>query len=795
MALDLPELPEEESADSSKWLDNFLGMRKSFISLGRVILGTREGERSPVRISGSTCVDIAAALSNSVQTRDVIEDALQEAFDYDQYSDHLKSHLTILRIGFAESIDDTLCLLAVKTVLNHYVDAKVAAGRAYNVSLSTSGNAGVDAKGGVVPPRGQKPIPGDPKGQGGFSGSADITATMGVDKHSNLAGSYAWLLVPLIPLIEEMVLYSSPIEHLGMHEIIDLAMRRLLKPQLAREMVKMRGGIWEEQQRLYLLRTERPSQEEYIEYGRRLGKPDGWAENKMLQRGIGVQEDRDIFEELYNEIPTIQDHLHWLQRNAFDLQYVEDFKLLEGFESPESLPAVVDKLKQVYGNPQGKPNFWKAFGKDLNILGMKQEYAAFHYASHWILPAPGQLAEMLQRLRPGVVDQSIEFTEANYLRSLAEQDVAPYFRARLKAIAYSVPGIRFIRQLYNTDTWNYERVVSAFQDIGYEEKVARDLALAIQKQRARDWATQGHGFTPAELYKMLLDYGITEQQVKDEMARQFYTTEQVDLLINRVKVEHEAARKKEQIAAVKKAVLSGGTSVSDAFMYLTNLKLTTTEANALTDSWQNESNQANHPVNKTELIKWYKDGLINAQELLRRLSVLGYKPVDARGLLAEVSHDIAAARQATATKAVEKAAKQSAALVKARELLSAKSQKLLQQLAILKTRALNAEEAAAFDHELDTLSSAIAQSIESIADKSEQKRLKSALQWANKYDKATMTEIARLNILRTQGIAIPALPLPVPPPPVGTEAVVRPTQENLPEGQTVGKPPAATPLP
>jgi hypothetical protein len=31
--------------------------------------------------------------------------------------------------------------------------------------------------------------------------------------------------------------------------------------------------------------------------------------------------------DLYDELPTIQDHLHWLQRNVFDDAYVNDYNL------------------------------------------------------------------------------------------------------------------------------------------------------------------------------------------------------------------------------------------------------------------------------------------------------------------------------------------------------------------------------------------------------------------------------------------------------------------------------------
>src|SRR5207253_600623 len=133
------------------------------------------------------------------------------------------------------------------------------------------------------------------------------------------------------------------------------------------------------------------------QYVRRNG--GGKDDERNALRALGFVDDRyaAAFQELYWELPSIGDHLEWLRKNVFDAHYVNDFNLLDGFDTDDEinkLPGVHD-YKSI---PVQKPNnFWAKFGGDLTALGMKKEYAALHYAAHWLNPSFTQLFEMTQR--------------------------------------------------------------------------------------------------------------------------------------------------------------------------------------------------------------------------------------------------------------------------------------------------------------------------------------------------------------------------------------------------------------
>src|SRR5262249_35404652 len=90
-------------------------------------------------------------------------------------------------------------------------------------------------------------------------------------------------------------------------------------------------------------RSEHLHARETIEWGRRNRYEPGAIDELLKHRGWRRDEDRARVQELYDELPTIGDHLHWMARNVFDEEYVKDYQLMKGFEE----------------------RFWVKFGPDL----------------------------------------------------------------------------------------------------------------------------------------------------------------------------------------------------------------------------------------------------------------------------------------------------------------------------------------------------------------------------------------------------------------------------------------------
>lgn len=507
------------------------------------------------------------------------------------------------------------------------------------------------------------------------------------------------VIPPLVKVLDYLIDDACPAEIPAVGETIDGWVKGAIPDDLAMCWLSLRGCNWDVWAPIVYSRRERLLPEEYIQWQRRNHVDEQSTQDGLRAYGFIDPSERIAKLALYDELPTIQDHLHWLQRNVFDDAYVTDYDLLNGFEE----------------------RFWTKFGSDLRALGMKKEYAALHYAAHWLNPSPGQLAEMLQRLRPGRVDPSVQFTEQDYLRILAEQDVAPYFRERMRQIAYRTLPIRQLTSSVKHGLFDRNELVNRWQDIGFKLSDAEKIADAMMIDAARQEATAGHGLTPSAVAKLSPGGFITRDEAIAALKPQGYTETEVDTLINVAKLERNAneeeTRAKQVLAGyaklASKAYAGGVIDRNAAFIALrssgytddaANLELQTVQlqvsmaraneaskavrkaflrgeldatqaANALiaagfTDiasvdyvsRWRLEMTVPRQHATTGQILKWAKEGTISVANAEQRLLNIGWSKGDVDIQVLELEQSIAqAAAKATANRAKILAEAQAAA--------------------------------------------------------------------------------------------------------------------------------------
>src|SRR5205085_2634348 len=177
-------------------------------------------------------------------------------------------------------------------------------------------------------------------------------------------------------------------------EAVEAYLRDYIKYDQYACILRMHGFDPDTQEPFTKARSEKLNPKEAIQWVRRHGLDSDRESAALRALGFYDTDQREAFKELYDELPSIGDHLEWLRKNVFDDKYVEDFKLMEGFEE----------------------RFWPKFGGQLRALGMTKENASLHYAAHWINPSFSQQFEMVQRLRPGRVDPRLVFSRDDLLR-------------------------------------------------------------------------------------------------------------------------------------------------------------------------------------------------------------------------------------------------------------------------------------------------------------------------------------------------------------------------------------------
>lgn len=434
-------------------------------------------------------------------------------------------------------------------------------------------------------------------------------------------------------------------------------------------------------------RRERLSVEEWIQYQRRIGEDDPSIANTLPSYGFIRDEDIAGQMEMSYELPSISDHLHWLQRNVFDDAYVQQYSLLEGFDT----------------------KFWPKFGDQLHALGMREEYAQLHYAAHWVIPSVGQLEEMMFRLRPGRVDPSIQFTKDDLINLLAEQDVAPWYRPRLSAIAFRTIPLRQLNQAAQSGAFDHTEMVARYQDIGYSAADAETLATSTEHLAARQLASASHGYTAA-LVSELAQYGqiskadanaylnpqgfdaakvdqlftasadrriLAERKKHDEgtvndyaklalaayedgsatsdgarsaLLDAGYSARAADLAIQTADLRVRKATIDAAAASVHKAFRYGAVDAVGATTALLAAGITQTMAGVYVQRWQLEMSVPRLSASSAAVLRWAKKGIMSVANARIRLVNLGWSPGDADLNLAEIEQAIRQAQQLAAQK-------------------------------------------------------------------------------------------------------------------------------------------------
>jgi len=332
----------------------------------------------------------------------------------------------------------------------------------------------------------------DVKLLGGVDGRTGIGWKGGSDIKIELPEVKAWL--------DRLIRYFCPIELPSPAEATKAWQRGQIDVNL-RDCVWRLNGLNPGTYIQYALAdSDRLTAHEIILYGRRLGMSADEIDKHLKSIGWNIEWDRTATQKLYDELPNIADHLHWLQRNVFDDTYVKKYKLDDGFEE----------------------RFWTKFGPALYAQGYTKERAYLQYAAHWIMPSPEQMRQFVYRLRPGRVPDDVAFTLDDYKRVLAEQDYNVLAREWFAATVHPVPAISYIKVMFQLGVIDADKLKAYHQDLGYKDEDADNFVAVDKVQRVRHLATSGHGFTPAAMAGAYSVRQMGEDEVRKRMDEQGY---------------------------------------------------------------------------------------------------------------------------------------------------------------------------------------------------------------------------------------------------------------------------------
>lgn len=271
-------------------------------------------------------------------------------------------------------------------------------------------------------------------------------------------------------------------------------------------------------------------------------------------------------------------------------------------------------------------------------------WADAYWWSHWVLPSATQGYEMLFRLRPDrdrrfdpPFAREENFSKADLDLLLRANDYPVFYRDKLAAIAYRIPGIRFLRQLRATEVFDRAAVQELLLRQGYSPGDAAVLAESVERNevsaRRRQIEQQAKGQLAKYWELGIIDQGqyidlLVEHGMTQDDAVQAATLGNLDLTFKRV----------EGIVRFTRGQFTkGALSDVEAADHLRQAGIVEPRVSQYIQDWQLELAEKHREISAEKAVQWACKGLISAEQLRNRLVNLGYRESDVNGLVAEAA--------------------------------------------------------------------------------------------------------------------------------------------------------------
>lgn len=236
-------------------------------------------------------------------------------------------------------------------------------------------------------------------------------------------------------------------------------------------------------------------------------------DEKLYSKAIARSGYMKEFEKAYLEniwmYPPYQDMISIFVKEAYEKMYPEEFsRKLEGY--PED------------------------FGKWMEYIGYKEEWAKRLWAAHWILPSTGQVYEMLWRKLTSPYTGA-PFTISDVQRFLKEADIDPRWRSNLVQIAYKLPGRIEARWGLEWGVWDEKKFVTFLEAEGIHPDWITDVLKAEKANIFREHINA----VKSAIVRKVREGFLTFDTAKTMLKKIGYPDEAINLIIQAAQEDYE----------------------------------------------------------------------------------------------------------------------------------------------------------------------------------------------------------------------------------------------------------------
>jgi len=302
---------------------------------------------------------------------------------------------------------------------------------------------------------------------------------------------------------------------------------------------------------------------------------------------IGIHSNyTDVYKTLAYQIPPVADIITMAVREAFT-------------------PTIAAKFGQYDDFP---PDLEKYAGQK----GLSKEWAERYWAAHWALPSPQQGFEMLHR---GVIDR----TELDML--LRAQDVMPFWRDKLTAIAYRPLTRVDVRRMYKQGVLTEREVFESYQDQGYDDENAERMAEFTVRQTLASLSK----FSSSDIIKAFTNRMVDKSTALSLLRDIDIRAEDANYIISTAEYKRLWAFTDDQIAGIRNLYRKRIYDENQSRDRLAKLNLPAEQIDVLMQQWfYDKVEELDATWSTAQTLKFLKRKLITADRAKQELYLNGY---------------------------------------------------------------------------------------------------------------------------------------------------------------------------
>ena len=345
---------------------------------------------------------------------------------------------------------------------------------------------------------------------------------------------------------------------------------------------------------------------EIIEGERRLGEDKVKADERLKEIGYN-DDDISILKELSWYYPSPTDFIRFAVREVF----TEDKETQEALsaEFPED---IVEYAKKA---------------------GMSKDVLMWYWMSHWELPSPTQVYEMLHRLHPDVLkvrgkayeEMGLEVdklkTDLETVKFYLKQaDYDKRWRERLLAISYSPLTRVDLRRIYELGLIDDEELIARLMEIGYTKADALKLLEFYKTYKV----SEEKDLTRSQILELFKIKEITEEECKEMLMSIGYDEVEAEFLIAIEKYKESEREINDKVAVYTYQFEEGMLTEKELVEKLDELGLRASRRDKIVAEAVRRRNRKVRLPSKEDIVKWYKNKQITeerARELLTRINI------------------------------------------------------------------------------------------------------------------------------------------------------------------------------